>query len=262
MVTTAGTAASACVSLSPATVLLGAADSNNDSKEINAANTAVTAGAVSKRKKVVDATSLSSAAASKKSRTTKEDKKDNPVNLFQFPTYVVTNDCKKHHVHTITHGRKWVAGDMKRINGSVAKEPLSNHQRHQRCQLGKKVFPGNSEFQNMTPLEFFLMMMLPDELNLILELTNKNLESSGKKELSLQELLGWFGMIILMSASNFRGDCHTLWEGGGSISKYLPLVNLKETGMSHSCWEDIWCAIRWSRQPSEKPLEMSSERYP
>ena len=265
--TATAAAAAARVSLSPATVLLGAADSDNESKEIDAANTAVTAAntaytavAVNKRKKIVDALS-SSAAASKKSRTAKEGKKDPPVNLFQFPMYVVTNDCKKHHIDAITHGRKWVAGDAKTINGSIAKEPLSNQRWHQRCPLDEKVFPGNREFQDMTPLEAFLMMMPPDELDLILELTNKNFESSGKKELSLQELLRWFGVIILMSASNFRGDRRTLWEGGGSVSKYLPPVDLKATGMSPNRWEDIWYAIRWSRQPSEKPPEMSSERY-
>ncbi len=231
-------------------MLLGAADSDDDSKEINAANTAVTAAdtaattvAVNKRKKVVDASS-SSVAASKKSRTAKEGKKDPPVNLFQLPTYRVTNNCKKHHVHAITHGRKWVAGVAKTINRSIAKEPSSNHRWHQWCLLGEKVFPGKSEFQDMTPLEAFLMMMPPDELDLILELTNKNLETGGKKELSLQKLLCWFGVIILMPASNFRGDCCLLWEGGGSVSKYLPPVNLKATGMSCNCWEDIWYAIR------------------
>ena len=64
-----------------------------------------------------------------------------------------------------------------------------------------------------------------------------------------------------MYVSNFRGDCHTLWEGGGSVLKYLPLVNLKAMGISCNCWEDIWYAIRWSRQPSDKPPEMSSERF-
>ncbi len=267
MATTAAAAVAARVSLSPAMVLLGAADNNDESKEINATNTAVTAAntaatavAVNKRKKVVDASS-SSAAASKKSRTAKEGKKDPPVNLFQFLTHLVTNNCKKHHVHAITHGRKWVAGDAKTINGSIAKEPLSNHRWHPRCPLCEKVFSGNREFQDMTPLEAFLMMMPPDGLDLILELTNKNFELSGKKELSLQELLRWFGVIILMSASNFRGGRRTLWEGGGSVSKYLPPVNLKATGMSPNCWEDIWYAIRWSHQPSEKPPEMSSERY-
>ena len=41
------------------------------------------------------------------------------------------------------------------------------------------------------------MMMPPDELDLVLELTNKNLKSSRKNELSLQEMLRWFGVIIL-----------------------------------------------------------------
>jgi hypothetical protein len=131
MATTAAAAAAARVSLSRATVLLGAADSDDNSKEIKVcpavvaadaiADTTVTAVAVSKRKKVIDAASLPSAAALKKSRTAKEGKKDPLVSLFQFPTYVVTNDCKKHCVHAITHGRKWVAGNMKTINGSVAK---------------------------------------------------------------------------------------------------------------------------------------------
>ncbi len=53
---------------------------------------------------------------------------------------------------------------------------------HQRCPLGKKVLPGNSKFENITPLEAFLMMMLLDELNLILEQKNESLESSGKKQ--------------------------------------------------------------------------------
>jgi hypothetical protein len=74
------------------------------------------------------------------------------------------------------------------------------------------------------------MMMPPDELDLIPELTNKILQLSRKKEISFQELLCWFGMIHLMSASIFRGDHYTLREGGGSISKYLPLVDLKMTG--------------------------------
>jgi hypothetical protein len=62
----------------------------------------------------------------------------------------------------------------------------------------------------MTPLEAFLMMMPPVELNLILELKNKNLDSCNKKELSFQELLCWFGVTLLMYASNFRRDCRTL----------------------------------------------------
>jgi hypothetical protein len=92
----------------------------------------------------------------------------------------------------------------------------------------------------MTPLEAFLMMMFLDELDLILELTNEHLDLCGRNELSFQELLCWFGVTLLMSVSKFRGDCCTLWEGGGSITNYLPPVDLKVTGTSCNCWEDIW----------------------
>jgi hypothetical protein len=138
-------------------------------------NTTNTAIAMSKRKKVIHAAWSSSVAVSKKSRTTKG--KEPPINLCQFQTYQVTNDCLKHCVHAITHGRKWVTGNPNTITGSIDHKPLSNYQWHQRCPLGKKVFPGNSEFKNMTPLEAFLMMMPLDELDLTLELTNKILDS-------------------------------------------------------------------------------------
>ena len=83
MATTAATTTTVCVSLSLATMLLGAADSNNDSEELNTANTAgiaagtaATAVVVNKRKKVNDAGLSPRAAVSKKSRTSKEGKKD------------------------------------------------------------------------------------------------------------------------------------------------------------------------------------------
>jgi hypothetical protein len=98
-------------------------------------------------------------------------------------------------------------------------------------------------------------------LSSLRKLTNQILESSRKKELSFQELLCWFGVILLMSASNFRGDCRKLWEGGSSISKYLPPVDLKVMAMSQYYLEDIWFVIRWSYQPSDKPPEMLPERY-
>ncbi len=178
-------AAIACVSLSLVVVLLSTANGNG--KEIKvcptvaadtASNTADTTTAMSKRKKVIDASSSSSAAASKKSRTTKGKKP--PINLCQFLTYAVINNCMKQNVHAIAHSRKGVTGNAKMITGSIAHESSSNHQWHQRCPLGKKVFPDNSKFENMTPLEAFLMMMLPDELNLILELSNKILKLSRK----------------------------------------------------------------------------------
>ncbi len=89
-------AAVACNSLSPVTVILGAANSNGEEIKVcltvsadAAIDTADTLVAMSKKKKVLDVASLASVAAWKKSRTTKD--KEPPINLCQFPTYAVTN---------------------------------------------------------------------------------------------------------------------------------------------------------------------------
>jgi hypothetical protein len=66
---------------------------------------------------------------------------------------------------------------------------------------------------------------------------------------------------VLIAGINFRGRRRNLWEGGGTASKYLPSYDLRATGMSRNRFEDIWYAVRWSRQPPEQPHGMSSEQY-
>jgi hypothetical protein len=125
-------AAVAPISLLPVAVLLGAANGNGKEIKVSptvavntTSNTADSAIVMSKRKEVIDAASSSSAAASTKSRTTNG--KEPLINLCQFPTYAVTNDCMKLCVHAFTHSRKWVTGNTKTIMGSIAHEPLSYH---------------------------------------------------------------------------------------------------------------------------------------
>ena len=104
-------------------------------------------------------------------------------------------------------------------------------------------------------------MMPPTQLTLMLKTTNDRLVSSEKHEMTRQELLQWIGMCVLIGGINFRGKRRNLWEGGGTASKYLPSYNLRATGMSRNRFDDIWYAVRWSRQPPEQPHGMSSEQY-
>jgi hypothetical protein len=120
---------------------------------------------------------------------------------------------------------------------------------------------GNSNFADMSPLAAFFHMMPPEQLDLVLELTNERLAAKKKKELTRQELLRWIGVCMLIASINFRGDRCKLWEGGGAASKYLPSYDLCATGMLRNRFDDIWYAVRWSRQPPEQPDGMSSERY-
>jgi hypothetical protein len=104
-------------------------------------------------------------------------------------------------------------------------------------------------------------MMPPVQLALVLELNNARLATKEKREMTRQELLRWIGVCMLITSINFHGDRHKLWEGGGATSKYLPSYDLRATGMSRNRFDDIWYAVRWSRQPPEQPDGMSSEQY-
>jgi len=90
-------------------------------------------------------------------------------------------------------------------------------------------------------------MMPPEQLDLMLELTNERLAAKVKKELTRQELLQWIGVCVLIASINFRGNCCKLWEGGGAASKYLPSYDLRAMGMSRNRFNDIWYATKCSR---------------
>jgi hypothetical protein len=54
---------------------------------------------------------------------------------------------------------------------------------------GEGIVMGNLDFEDMSPLDAFLHMMPPEQLTLVLELSNERLAAKGKKELTHQELL-------------------------------------------------------------------------
>ena len=103
--------------------------------------------------------------------------------------------------------------------------------------------------------------MPPAQLALMFELTNVRLAAKDKREMTCQVLLQWIGACMLIASIIFRGDHRKLCEGGGATSKYLPSYDLRAMGMSGNRFEDIWYAIRWSRQPPEQPHGMSLEQY-
>ena len=175
--------------------------------------------------------------------------------------WVSTTNLAKHRVVAIAHEQKWVAGNAEMITGNIADEPTSDRQWYQKGPSGERIALGNPNFADMSSLAALVHMMPPEQLDLVMGLTNDRLAAKKKKELTRQELLRWIGVCMLIASINFRGDRRKLWEGGGAASKYLPSYDLRATGMSRNRFDDIWYAVRWSRQPPEQPDGMSSERY-
>jgi hypothetical protein len=122
----------------------------------------------------------------------------------------------------ITHGHKWVVGNTATINGEVAHKPLSGCQGYQKGLSGKRIVLGNPDLADMSAIDAFLHMMPPEQLALMMELTNERLATKGKMELTRQELLRWIGVCIMIASINFWGDRRNLWEGSRRYSKFLP----------------------------------------
>jgi hypothetical protein len=193
-----------------------------------------------------DSTSVRTASPQNKKRS-KKNSKDAPINLTETLTYVETKDEKKHRVVAIANGRKWVDGNARTIVGDVAKSVDPTRWYLKTC-TGEKVYPGNAAFEDMSCLEAFQHMMPPDQINLILELTSKNLVEKDKKEITRGELFRFIGVCMLMALYDYKGERRLLWgegdECGNSISKYIPAIDLRKTQMTRNRWEEIWYDFR------------------
>jgi hypothetical protein len=89
---------------------------------------------------------LPTAPTAKKSKaTTKKKKATKPVDLRTTPMWVSMTNVKKHHVVTIAHKQKWVAGKTGTITGNITNEPSSNHQWSHKGLFGERITPGNPE---------------------------------------------------------------------------------------------------------------------
>jgi Transposase IS4 len=73
------------------------------------------------------------------------------------------------------------------------------------------------------------------------------------------EILKFFGIMILCTKFEFRSRS-SLWSTT-SVSKYIPAPSFGTTGMSRMRFDDLWRYIRWSRQPVERPPDMTSEQF-
>ena len=63
-----------------------------------------------------------------------------------------------------------------------------------------------------------------------------------------------------MTSFEFTSWWVSLWSSTAPM-KYWPAPHFGLTGMSRNRFDDLFRCIRWSRQPSERPEDLSSEQY-
>lgn len=128
-----------------------------------------------------------------------------PHDLVNNPITVEHASGSKHNVVAMNpnpDGREWVVADNDCVQGDITGGPPVISW-YQKGPLGDKVCPNNPQFngdtRKMSRLEALLLMWPPQHLELVLELTNKNLTAAGKPEMTKQELVKWLGLCLLIT---------------------------------------------------------------
>ena len=108
-------------------------------------------------------------------------------------------------------------------------------------------------------LNIFLMLFPPDQLQLILQLTNNELAMARKNYTTAGEIVKFFGLMLLVTWFEF-GSQASLWSNT-STNKYIPAPSFGLTGMPQKQFNDLWMCIRFRDQPRNCPSDMTSEQY-
>lgn len=102
-------------------------------------------------------------------------------------------------------------------------------------------------------------MYPPNHLIHIVKLTNVLFKEEQQPSTIRQEILKFFGVLILITRFEFnkRSD---LWSNEAT-SKYIPAASFGQTGMTRKRFDILFETIRFSKQPKKRPLNTSSEEY-
>ena len=118
---------------------------------------------------------------------------------------------------------------------------------------------GGDHQNSYSHLEYFLMLFPPQQLQLILQLTNNELAMARKNYTTAGEIVKFFGVMLLVTRFEF-GSRASLWSNV-TTNKYIPAPLFGLTGMPRKPFGDLWMCIRFSEQPPNRPSDMTPEQY-
>ena len=128
-----------------------------------------------------------------------------------------------------------------------------------KTRMGYMLGRGGDHQNSYSHLEYFLMLFPPEQLQLILQLTNNELAMARKNYTMAGEIVKFFGVMLLVTWFEF-GSWASLWSNT-STNKYIPAPSFGLTGRPQKWFDDLWMCIRFSDQPHNHPSEMTSEQY-
>ena len=125
--------------------------------------------------------------------------------------------------------------------------------------MGYMLGRGGDHQNSYSRLEYFLMLFPPEQLQLILQLTNNKLAMARKMYTTAGEIVKFFGVMLLVIRLEF-GSWASLWSNV-TTNKYIPAPSFGLTAMPWKRFDNLWMCIRFSDQPCNCPSDMTSEQY-
>ena len=125
--------------------------------------------------------------------------------------------------------------------------------------FGNNIYTGTEAGADLLKINAFLLMFPPNQIELILKLTNHNLSESGKKLLTKITMFQKNGIVVLLTCCDVR-NWRCIWGETGKCT-YLPSPKFNSTGIKSWRFEEIWQYLRWIKQPKERPDGMTHSTW-
>ena len=170
---------------------------------------------------------------------------------------IANNNTALPEADATAHDQEWFVDD------AAARLPVNGNYHFRnwavKTRMGYMLGRGGDHQNSYSRIEYFLMLFPPEQLQLILQLTNHKLGMARKTYTSAGEIVKFFGVMLLATRFEF-GSRASLWSNV-TTNKYIPAPSFGQTGMPWKRFDDLWMCIRFSEQPPNRPSEMTSEQY-
>ena len=153
------------------------------------------------------------------------------------------------------HGFNWYTAPDKVSVGN----PIRQRKWVLKTPVNEDIYDGCDVAGTRSRLDYFLLLFPPRALQLILQETNKKLQKKRVEQLTMGELLKFFGVLILATKFEFSSRA-SLWSNVAPF-KYQPAPAFGRTGMKRNRFDVIWECLTFSKQPQVRPQGMSAEAY-
>ena len=180
-----------------------------------------------------------------------------PLTTENNSNVIANNDTPLPEAAATVHDQEWFVDDP------ATKLPVNGN--YHSCNWAVKTRMGymlgcGGDYQNSySRLEYFLMLFPPEQLQLILQLTNNELAMARKNYTMAGEIVQFFGVMLLVTQFEL-GSRASLWSNV-TTKKYILAPSFGLTGMPWKQFDNLWMCIRFSEQPPNCPSDMTSEQY-